>query len=67
MSKPSPDTQEILECLRKTAHKTLDHKRRLGQYAVVWENGHVRKLEPEETSTSQAIEEGKPGYNKSDK
>jgi len=66
MSKASPDTQAILDCLRKTAHETLDRKRRLGQYAVVWENGHVRKLQPGDNSTSQAIGEGNAEYNQSD-
>lgn len=35
---PDHDTQTILDCLRQTAAKTLDRKRRLGQYAVVWQD-----------------------------
>ncbi len=41
---PSPDhdTQAMLEFLRQNASTTLDRKRRLGQYAVVWkENAPV--------------------------
>lgn len=34
----SDRTQKILESLKSTASKTLEHKRRLGQYAVVWQN-----------------------------
>ena len=37
--KPSPESQQQLEALRQAVRKTLDKKRRLGQYAVVWENG----------------------------
>lgn len=35
----SPDTQKILETLRKVAADTLERKRRLGHYAVVWQDG----------------------------
>ena len=30
----SPDTQAMLDCLRLTVSKTLERKRRLGQYSV---------------------------------
>ncbi|MGZ5619964.1 MAG: hypothetical protein ACXWFG_03785 [Methylobacter sp.] len=33
---PSPETQAMLDCLRQAVTKTLDRKRRLGQYAVLW-------------------------------
>jgi len=32
----SPDTQAMLDCLRLTVSKTLERKRRLGQYSVQW-------------------------------
>ena len=32
----SPDTQAMLECLQQTAIATLERKRRLGHYAVLW-------------------------------
>ena len=32
------ETQSILDCLRQTAAKTLERKRRLGHYAVIWQN-----------------------------
>lgn len=32
----SPDTQAMLECLQLTATETLERKRRLGHYAVLW-------------------------------
>ncbi|WP_445011052.1 hypothetical protein [Vreelandella stevensii] len=38
MTQLTPDTQEMLESLRSAVAETLERKRRLGQYAVVWEN-----------------------------
>lgn len=35
----SPDAQKTLEVLRKVAADTLERKRRLGHYAVVWRDG----------------------------
>jgi hypothetical protein len=32
-----PETQAILDCLQRVATKTLDRKRRLGHYAVLWD------------------------------
>lgn len=39
MSNIPPDTQKILEVLRQVAVDTLERKRRLGHYAVVWRDG----------------------------
>jgi hypothetical protein len=36
---PSPEALIALESLRVAVAKALDRKRRLGQYAVMWENG----------------------------
>ncbi len=41
MKSPAPDTLEMLQTLRNAVSKTLEHKRRLGQYAVLWKNGKV--------------------------
>lgn len=38
MNSPSPEAQKILECLQAAVDKALERKRRLGQYAVVWED-----------------------------
>lgn len=35
----SPNGQKQLESLRQAVKKTLDMKRRLGQYAVTWKDG----------------------------
>jgi len=37
-------TQNILECLDQAVEKALDRKRRLGQYAVIWEDGQIKEL-----------------------
>ena len=38
-SRPSPEGRQLLETLRQSVAKTLEKKRRLGQYAVTWRNG----------------------------
>jgi hypothetical protein len=38
-SAPSEKGQRQLEALRKAVAQTLERKKRLGQYAVVWKNG----------------------------
>ncbi len=38
---PSSKTQLMLESLRKTAAATLERKRRLGHYAVIWKDGKI--------------------------
>jgi hypothetical protein len=35
----SEDTQKILETLQAVAIETLERKRRLGHYAVIWQDG----------------------------
>ncbi len=45
MSDRAIETKDILECLEKAVKKALDTKRRLGQYAVVWENDQVKTLD----------------------
>ena len=41
------DSRELM-ALRRAVAKTLDRKRRLGQYAVVWRDGRPVRLEPED-------------------
>ena len=38
MTHLAPDTQEMLDSLRTAVAETLDRKRRLGQYAVIWQD-----------------------------
>ncbi len=39
MSQFSQDTQKILDTLTQVATETLERKRRLGHYAVIWQDG----------------------------
>ena len=39
MTQLSPDTQEMLDSLRSAVAETLERKRRLGQYAVICQDG----------------------------
>lgn len=36
---PSPEAQAMLKALQTAVTNTLEKKRKLGQYAVIWENG----------------------------
>lgn len=47
MSQPAKDTQEMLESLKKAVAQELEKKKRLGQYAVVWENGKPVAIGPD--------------------
>ena len=50
---PSADGQRMLECLRQAVGKALERKRRLGQYAVVWQNGKPVTIYAEAPSATQ--------------
>lgn len=47
------ETQAILECLDRAVEKALDRKRRLGQYAVVWEDGQIKELRFDESDSKR--------------
>ena len=38
MKEITEDTQKMLDVLKKVATATLERKRRLGEYAVVWQD-----------------------------
>lgn len=48
---PSAAARQELEALRQAVGQALDRKRRLGQFAVIWEAGEVRRLPPEALPT----------------
>ena len=57
MTMISDDTLQILETLKKVAAKTLEKKRRLGQYAVIWRDGKaiaVGEDAPQKSDTSHS-------------
>jgi hypothetical protein len=41
MSQFSEETQQILDSLRDAVTETLERKRRLGHYAVIWQDGKL--------------------------
>jgi hypothetical protein len=45
--------QQALEALRNAVAEALERKRRLGQYAVIWRDGRVVRIEPEEAATTK--------------
>ena len=48
---PGAVAQQELGVLRQAIVRALDRKRRLGQYAVVWQGAQVRRLPPEALPT----------------
>ena len=42
----SPSSQRILKALQEAVHEALEKKRKLGQYAVVWDGEKPVKLKP---------------------
>ncbi len=44
------ESQIVLDSLKQSVKKALDKKKRLGQYAVISENGKIIKLFTEENS-----------------
>ena len=44
---PSAAAAMELSVLRQAGGQALDRKRRLGQYAVVWQGGELRQMPPE--------------------
>ena len=53
MSTLSADDQRALDLLRAAVAEALDRKRRLGQYAVIWRDGQVVRIEPDEEAPSK--------------
>ena len=47
---PTEKNQQVLAALQKAVSKTLERKRRLGHYAVLWKDGKV-VLEGEDAPT----------------
>ena len=53
MSGLSADDQRALDLLRAAVAEALDRKRRLGQYAVIWRDGQVVRIEPDQEAPSK--------------
>ena len=52
-STPSPDAQRQLNTLRQAVRNALERKRRLGHYAVIWQDGKPVRIG--EDAPSQAV------------
>ena len=48
MSTLSAEDQLVLDALRTAVAAVFERKRRLGQYAVIWQDGKIVRLEAEE-------------------
>ncbi len=56
MNTLSADDKRALDALRSAVAEALERKRRLGQYAVIWRDGQVVRIDPEDDASS-----GHPG------
>lgn len=53
MNKLSKDDQLALAALRRAVANALERKRQLGQYAVVWRDGQMVRLSPEQIGNAE--------------
>ena len=60
MSPLSPDSQRTLDALRQAVAEALERKRRLGQYAVFWQDGPPVRVIPGDTDPAQPQPPGVP-------
>ena len=56
MTMLSPEDQRALDALRSAVAEALERKRRLGQYAVIWRDGQVVTITPEDAVSSEHSE-----------
>jgi hypothetical protein len=61
MTHLSIEDQQALNALRHAVAEALDRKRRLGQYAVIWRDGRVVRVEAEAIASLE-----KPGQSERD-
>lgn len=46
-------SQQAREVLQRAVARALEQKRRLGQYAIIYQNGHPVRLDPGETAENR--------------
>ncbi|MDA3902917.1 MAG: hypothetical protein PF441_05655 [Desulfuromusa sp.] len=51
---PSKESQILLESLQKAVAQTLEKKRRLGQYAVIWKDGKPAVMGEDEQNSTES-------------
>lgn len=59
MKEITPKTQQMLDVLKQVATETIERKRRLGQYAVVWRDNQpaILNVLPEHEGVEQSPQE----------
>jgi hypothetical protein len=60
MTTLSSNDQEALDALRSAVAEALDRKRRLGQYAVIWRDGQVVRIEAEDLTPHTKTPRSRP-------
>ena len=55
MTPPTPDDLHALEILQRAVTEALERKRKLGQYAVIWQDGRVVRIEPDAPPPSPEV------------
>lgn len=55
MTPLSPEDQQALDALRSAVAEALERKRRLGHYAVIWRDGQVVRIEPEDSMYAEQL------------
>jgi hypothetical protein len=53
MNTLSADDQRALDVLRSAVAEALERKRRLGQYAVIWRDGQIVRIPPQDRAPSE--------------
>jgi hypothetical protein len=53
MSNLSIEAQQALDALRSAVAEALERKRRLGQYAVIWRDGQIVRIPPQDRAPSE--------------
>ncbi len=61
MTTLSTQDQQALDALRSAVGESLERKRRLGQYAVIWRDGQAVRINPEEIASPEHDTQGESG------
>lgn len=60
MKKDIADNQTVLRSMKHSVAKALEHKRRLGHYAVISQNGKLVRLQPDKIAPQAVAEDQAP-------